>query len=287
MKNLFSNPRFLHIFYGSVVAMVCSYFLFFAQKNENQFEKVVLKEMILNLESAIGNLHHEIKKTTRAYRNSANLKYENRCEIIDERTNELIKHLTNLQVESNTDAKEIDVVHQKITILDDSIRLYVGDRDKNYFEKNNFWKILVSEPDFWNNLKKANLKEKNLIFDQIKIGLLNEKYHYFIFVAQYIGGSTTNCDTYLLAINPYQNSVRVGEKFEADLCLAAYSTSVGNIDFILDNDTLLRRDGIAHIQKVFSKPGKYIIHPKASFKNPFSNEVNSISRDYVINVIPK
>jgi hypothetical protein len=287
MKKLFLNPKFLHGFYASVVAIILSYFLFFAQKNKNQFDKEVFKETIDNLDGLSDNLHKEIDETAKAYRNKINLQFASRTDFVDEYVSKLIQDIDNQKVESNDDVSKIDDLHQKIVVLNDSIHFYVDSKDKDYFEKSTYLKILLSESDFWNNLKNANKGDKSFIFDKMKIGLLNEKCHYFTYVARHTGGIHNGCGGYLLAINPYQNSVRVGEKFEADMGIMEYSVNIPSVNYVLDNDTLLCNNGVARFQKIFSKPGKYTIRPRAYIENPYTHQSHWFSRDYEINVLPK
>jgi hypothetical protein len=284
MKKLFLNPRFLHLFYGSLLLLFIAYFVFIMQNRTQEYNKASMKDNFEISDQTANSLRHEIDNQVKAYPNIINKMYGKRCNRVEEMTNEIIQYIDNQRIESDVSIAEL---HQKIRMLNDTIQSYINPDDNKYFEKTEFWKVLLSDVAFWDGFKGYYWKDKNFLLDQVKLGVLNEKIHFYNYVFQKVGGVSTTCGGYVLAFNPFQNMVRVGEKFEADIGIVEYSTADLDIQYMIDKDTLLQQNGYAHFQKTFSKPGKYIIHPKAYIKNPFTEQVNRVLKDYEIIVLPK
>ncbi len=96
-----------------------------------------------------------------------------------------------------------------------------------------------------------------------------------------IGGTDIKFDNFKVAIAPKKGYVIKGEKFEADVYLAAYSSNPGSgVSISVNGSGLGVKDGVAHYESTSSELGKKTVKASASIKNPLTGEVKTVTGDF-------
>ena len=79
-----------------------------------------------------------------------------------------------------------------------------------------------------------------------------------------------------------------GEKFEADIFLAKYSTKPDTgLSFTVNNQDLTIKDGVAKYSKTEKVTGLKTLKVNASIRNPATGQVTTISSKFEYHVLPK
>lgn len=105
------------------------------------------------------------------------------------------------------------------------------------------------------------------------------------YVAEKVGGTEIKFDQFLVAISPNNGYVIKGEKFTADVALAAFSSNPGaGVSISVNGQGLSVKDGIAHYETTANTLGKQTIKATASIKNPLTGEVKSATKDFTYEV---
>lgn len=96
-----------------------------------------------------------------------------------------------------------------------------------------------------------------------------------------IGGSDIKFDNFKVAIAPKTGYVIQGEKFEADVYLAAYSSNPGTgVSINVNGSGLPIKEGVAHYEATGSDLGKKTVKATATIKNPLTGEVKSVTGEF-------
>ena len=91
-----------------------------------------------------------------------------------------------------------------------------------------------------------------------------------------VGGDLIKFDQFKVAIAPKKSYLIRGEKFEADLFLAAYSSNPGtNVSITANGQGLGLNAGVAHYETTPSGIGKQTVKATASVRNPLTGQVTS------------
>ena len=95
--------------------------------------------------------------------------------------------------------------------------------------------------------------------------------------------------TFKLAISPKKAAIIEGEKFEADLFLASYSSNPGTgLIFTVDNEPIPIKNGIAHFKKGNNTIiGLNKIRAQAKIRNPVTGEMTTVNGEFEYRVLPK
>lgn len=97
-----------------------------------------------------------------------------------------------------------------------------------------------------------------------------------------VGGTDIKFDKFLVAISPNNGYVIEGEKFTADIALAAYSSNPGTgVSITANGAGLPVREGIAHYETTASGIGKKTLVATASIKNPLTGVTESAKKEFV------
>ncbi|MFZ4544235.1 MAG: gliding motility protein GldM [Saprospiraceae bacterium] len=92
-------------------------------------------------------------------------------------------------------------------------------------------------------------------------------------------------DNFKVAIAPKNGYVIAGEKFEADVYLAAYSTNPGSgVSISVNGSGLAVKEGVGHYEATSSEIGKKVLKASASIKNPLTNETKTVTSDFTYEV---
>lgn len=88
-------------------------------------------------------------------------------------------------------------------------------------------------------------------------------------------------DKFKVAIAPKKAYLIRGDKFEADVYLAAYSSDPGqNVSISVNGSGLGLKDGVAHYETTPSGIGKQTVKATATIRNPATNEVTSTQGEF-------
>jgi gliding motility-associated protein GldM len=105
------------------------------------------------------------------------------------------------------------------------------------------------------------------------------------YVANKVGGTDIKFDQFLVAISPNNGYVIKGEKFTADVALAAFSSNPGaGVNITVNGQSLSVKEGVAHYETTASTLGKQTIKATASITNPLTKEVKSASKEFTYEV---
>jgi len=100
-----------------------------------------------------------------------------------------------------------------------------------------------------------------------------------------VSGEEMKFDNFKVAIAPKTGYVVKGEKFEADVYLAAYSSNPGQgVSIAVNGRGLPMKDGVAKYSAIPGGTGKQTVKATATIKNPLTGEVKSVqgSFDYEV-----
>jgi gliding motility-associated protein GldM len=93
-----------------------------------------------------------------------------------------------------------------------------------------------------------------------------------------VGGKDIKFDNFRVAIAPRKAYLIRGDKFEADIYLAAFSSNPGTgVSISANGSGLGLKEGVAHYETVPSGLGKQTVNATATIKNPLTGEVKSYS----------
>jgi gliding motility-associated protein GldM len=105
------------------------------------------------------------------------------------------------------------------------------------------------------------------------------------YVAEKVGGTEIKFDQFLVAISPNNGYVIKGEKFTADVALAAFSSNPGaGVSISVNGQGLSVKEGVAHYETTASTLGKQTIKATASITNPLTKEVKSAVKEFTYEV---
>jgi gliding motility-associated protein GldM len=105
------------------------------------------------------------------------------------------------------------------------------------------------------------------------------------YVAEKVGGTEIKFDQFLVAISPNNGYVIKGEKFTADVALAAFSSNPGaGVSISVNGQGLAVKEGIGHYETTANTLGKQTVTATASIKNPLTGEVKSAKKEFTYEV---
>ena len=92
-----------------------------------------------------------------------------------------------------------------------------------------------------------------------------------------IGGEVIRFENFKVAIAPKKSYLIRGDKFEADIYLAAYSSNPGtNVSISANGSGLPLNQGVAHYETTPSGIGKQTLNATASVRNPLTGQTTSV-----------
>lgn len=96
-----------------------------------------------------------------------------------------------------------------------------------------------------------------------------------------VGGTDIKFDKFLVAISPNNGYVIEGEKFTADIALAAYSSNPGTgVTITANGGGLAVKEGVAHYETTASGLGKKTLVATASIKNPLTGQTETAKKEF-------
>jgi GldM N-terminal domain len=186
-----------------------------------------------------------------------------------------------------TDAKinEIkDKFNQFSKMLIDSIE---NDKDRSDIMKNYSLPQLITDTRYWQLLKtlpaSGALAELSCIKNQIQ----SDETAFLMYYTSKMCVIDMRFDAFKTAIAPKKAVLIEGESFEADIYLAAFSSSPYNLKVKVNDETLEAKEGVAHFKSKKETVGLKKIIAEASIRNPLTGQVTTTQGYFEYEVLPK
>ena len=142
-------------------------------------------------------------------------------------------------------------------------------------ENHTFWSSFMSNP----STNFLLLKNQNLLDEIVYLNYFMDKVS---------GRIIINDSPFRVVIAPKKAVLIEGEKFQADIFLAAYSNNPGTgLSFTINNQDLSIKDGVAKYSKTESSTGLKTIKVIASIRNPATGETTQRIGELEYHVLPK
>jgi hypothetical protein len=291
MKKLFSNPRFLHLFYISAIALswYAAWNIFPNPRTQTVLEDAKAQLIDANdiSESLSWQLMNELRGQTKAYANRPNMIIQQKADRALLLSDTLLSKIA--KNKENINQKSIETIKNDILQYDETITSFIEKRDsEDVFEKSKLKKTLQNQ-DFWQNILTLNENEQKVQFEILKNMLLNQQILLLEFFNKRASGSYHESWGYMVGISPNMGLIREGELFKADAFFATYSSIPNGFFTISINDVdLPMKEGVAHFEKRYHKVGKHTIKAKGTIRDPLTNEIiQTRMKEFSFEVIPK
>jgi hypothetical protein len=311
MKNLFSNPRFLHIFYGSVVALLG----FYIYLTNTPIEKYKTLLSSAKAQNRVTNQHSEsIKREWSQYahayssaQNRQTLENVNQffgksatmCRTIDSIStgfDQYISRKSLLLIKSSLGTctyfseKEVNLLQDEVNhYYNATLENIVDEKDKEMFRK--MIDTSFNKP-FSTNFRSLPSNLASLELENIRSNIkLWEVAFMNYYASKYNGcGGGIRFDKFLVGLFPNATKMKVGETFIVDIAAIDYASYFGdrnNATFSVNGQPLVAKDGLAHYETHCTKVGKQNIRATISLKNRETGVVESFQKEYTFEVLPK
>ena len=299
MIKILSNPRFLHLFYLSAMALLW-YVLWFTFPNPKllkSFERITstLEPSQKIVEQSNDRIRKETGKMFDAYKNPINQRSQEELYHIGDCSNHCVAELDTIKGECIL-ANFFDNAHlSKIRLLlydyQKQGNLVIRDtKDREQLQKNNAYFIedILNNDAYWIDFKTlphvCKLAELTRIQNTIVL-CTNSYFNYFACKT----GCGIKFDKFRVGISASRGSIKVGEEMDADIFLTDFASRQDKtIKIFVDDKPLEVVDGIAHYKQKFDKIGKHTIKLRGVLSNPFDSIFQEISTsEYTFEVLPK
>lgn len=105
------------------------------------------------------------------------------------------------------------------------------------------------------------------------------------YLAGKVNGNDIKFDNFKVAIAPKTGYVIAGEKFEADVYLAAFSSNPGTgVSINVNGQGLALKEGVAHYETTSNEIGKKTVNATANIVNPLTKETKSVKGEFTYEV---
>ncbi len=105
------------------------------------------------------------------------------------------------------------------------------------------------------------------------------------YLAGKVNGDDIKFDNFRVAIAPKTGYVIAGEKFEADVYLAAFSSNPGTgVSINVNGQGLSLKEGVAHFETTSNEIGKKTVNATANIVNPLTKETKTVKGDFTYEV---
>ncbi len=307
MKKLFSNPTFLHIFYGSMVALLSLYY--FIARPSNDFTSIT-KTLRMSTEivhETMSNTKVDLDTEVKAYRNASSVHVQEIADSVITQSDSVINQIETINEEfyreienSNSFLLKTSIPtrlffsEKKILMLTQLVDKYkhnVGQKIEDPRDREMLLKL-------WNKDLHFNVGQndfKSLLPNQARLHLFQQiaNIRQFEFsIINYYRSKVGGCfkiENFMIDISPNTGAVKVGEKFSADIVLASFFSHFepNEVAFWVDGKPLEVKNGIANFTEKYNTPGKQTIKAAGSIKNSLTGEVKTYTKEFTFVVLPK
>jgi gliding motility-associated protein GldM len=175
-------------------------------------------------------------------------------------------------------------IEAKITELRKKILSLVDDKDRAELEKQIAIQVDPTPPDSkaknWSELKFKQMPVAAVMPTLSKLvndAKTSETTLMNYFLKKVNGEEQVRLDEFRVAIAPKKAYLIRGDKFEADIYLAAYSKSPGaNISISANGSGLPLKEGVAHYETTPGGIGKQTVNATASIRNPLTGTTKTV-----------
>jgi GldM N-terminal domain len=169
-------------------------------------------------------------------------------------------------------------------MLIDSIE---NNKDRDIIMKAYSLPKLIADTRYWQLLKtlpaSGALAELSCIKNQIQ----SDETAFLMYYSSRMTGIDMRFDAFKTAIAPKKAVLIEGESFEADIYLAAYSSSPYNLKVKVNGETLEAKQGVAHFKSKKETVGSKKIIAEASIQNPLTGQTTITQGYFEYQVLPK
>jgi gliding motility-associated protein GldM len=141
----------------------------------------------------------------------------------------------------------------------------------------------VSKAKTWSEYKFKQMPVAAVMpfFTKLKADAKNSETALLNYFADKVNIKEIKFDGFKVAIAPKNGYIIQGEKFEADVYLAAYSTNPGSgVNISVNGGGLPTKDGVGHYTTTATELGKKKVSASASIKNPSTGEVKTVNGEF-------
>jgi hypothetical protein len=310
MKNLFSNPRFLHIFYGSVVALLGLY-IYLTNTPIEKYKTLLSAAKAQNsvVDQHSESIKREWEQYAHAYRNAQNMQaLENVNQFsgksammrrkVDSISTDFDKYLStksllftksSLGTRAYFSAKEVNLLQDEVNqYYNSTLENIIEVKDKEMLKK--MIDTSFNKP-FSTNFRSLPSNMALLELENIRSNIKLWKVAFMNYYAsRYSGCGGIRFDEFMIGLFPNATKMKVGETFAMDIAAIDYASYFGdrnNATFSVNGQSLVVKDGLAHYETHCTKVGKQTINATILLRDYLTDEVKSSSKEYTFEVLPK
>ena len=243
-------------------------------KSNNEVLRINTQDMFEAIES---NYFRNPEKNEHSFNNSKEIRkaFKSSSDFIDIN---LTNTKLNVSLNLNDFRNSLNILSKKATSVDeklDSIALLKHCILVKTIQNDTFWKSFMHNPSTNFLLLKNQIKLDELVY-------LN------YFMDKVSGNIIRDYSPFRVVIAPKKAVTIEGEKFEADILLAAYSTNPGTgLSFTANNQVLSIDAGVAKYSKIEKTTGIKTLKVNAAIRNPATGETTNVKGEFEYHVLPK
>ncbi len=185
--------------------------------------------------------------------------------------------------------QKINEIREYLTRFERQLNYSINNNNNPSLRESYIIPKLLKNEAYWKTLKDKTsivaVAQLTLLQNQIEL----DKVPYLNEILAQIGGSVIICGpTERVAIAPKKAALFQDEVFEADIYLAQYASIMSNdITFIVNNEELSLKDGVAHFATKDKTVGKKTVKVEARIRNPLTGQIISQFGEFEYEVLPK
>jgi gliding motility-associated protein GldM len=141
----------------------------------------------------------------------------------------------------------------------------------------------VSKAKTWSEYKFKQMPVAAVmpLFTKLRADAKNSETSLLNYFADKVNIKEIKFDGFKVAIAPKNGYIIQGEKFEADVYLAAYSTNPGSgVSISVNGGGIATKDGVGHYTATAGELGKKKVTASASIKNPMTGETKTVNGEF-------
>ena len=161
-------------------------------------------------------------------------------------------------------------------------------RHKEMQEKYAIFKLLNNDA-YWQKLKTGTVSDAFAQLTALQNQVYLDEILYLNYIFNQVSGTTLICGpTFKVAIAPNKAALIENEVLKADIYLAQYSAyPVSDIVFVVNNQELPIKDGVAHFETKERTVGTKKIEAEARIRNPLTGQTTNHFGEFEYEVLPK
>lgn len=290
MKKYISNPRFLHFFYLSAIALTwfLTWYIFPNPSMQCTLKgaKQQLSESNEISKTLARHLQWELKDQVYAYPNLSNLIIGKKADSIIALTDTLLVKIE--KCSQNGLYENIETLKNGIVKYDEISTKMIDEYNLKEFSKSNLKKILQNN-DFWQRLDATNKAEQQTQFEVLKNIISNNKIDFLSYFERESGSSRHEYMGVMIGISPSVGAIKAGDIFKADAMFISYINNPADfLSIKIDGKEIPMKEGVAHFEKRYHNVGKRSIRVEGVIQNLLTNQkIQTQIKEFSFEVLPK